>query len=139
MGTQSGSSPLARGLLEDVDTLPLDIRIIPARAGFTHQRVAGNVYGEDHPRSRGVYYTVNSVGLLYMGSSPLARGLLPPSCVIHATVGIIPARAGFTLPLRFSRVLVGDHPRSRGVYRLEISTETLKAGSSPLARGLRGK
>ena len=51
--------------------------IIPARAGFT--RAAGGVTAlpADHPRSRGVYLGMSrSLGEI-MGSSPLARGLLP--------------------------------------------------------------
>ena len=30
-----------------------------------------------------------------------------------------------------------DHPRSRGVYRLQVAREERLEGSSPLARGLR--
>ena len=30
--------------------------------------------------------------------------------------GIIPARAGFTTPMRSGTLTVADHPRSRGVY-----------------------
>ena len=50
-----GSSPLARGLPEDVVPGVVIVRIIPARAGFTP---AGTDFGatvKDHPRSRGVY------------------------------------------------------------------------------------
>ena len=50
-----GSSPLARGLLGLRLGQADDLRIIPARAGFTHARVIAHVWGEDHPRSRGVY------------------------------------------------------------------------------------
>ena len=52
----------------------------------------------------------------FLGSSPLARGLLCVAVSGLAGQGIIPARAGFTWggePLALS---VGDHPRSRGVY-----------------------
>jgi len=51
-----GSSPLARGLLVgDTTHVPVG-RIIPARAGFTHEEVQNGADAE--------------------GSSPLARGLL---------------------------------------------------------------
>ena len=50
------------------------------------------------------------------GSSPLARGLPPPTGAIRASSRIIPARAGFT----------------RNRHR----QGTRRAGSSPLARGL---
>ena len=51
----AGSSPLARGLLQDGDAHHSDIRIIPARAGFTEWLIFES---PDHS-----------------GSSPLARGL----------------------------------------------------------------
>ena len=71
------------------------------------------------------------------GSSPLARGL-PLSAPVCASVArIIPARAGFT-PRGVERALTpGDHPRSRGVYEYRVRGSEWRAGSSPLARGLR--
>ena len=51
-------------------------------------------------------------------------------------VGIIPARAGFTNLPTFSVLNNGDHPRSRGVYRMSRKTVPACDGSSPLARGL---
>ena len=91
-----GSSPLARGLLRHGWPFQVEVRIIPARAGFTlweKTRVSGHT---DHPRSRGVYPTTRDVVDRADGSSPLARGLpllphLPPQLP-----RIIPARAGFT-------------------------------------------
>ena len=52
---------------------------------------------QDHPRSRGVYFTLAEAVLVAHGSSPLARGLLGDVDVEHGVLGIIPARAGFTL------------------------------------------
>ena len=72
-----------------------------------------------------------------MGSSPLARGLLMRTFTIPTTLGIIPARAGFTLGGCRSRRLGEDHPRSRGVYVKVPSARQRRMGSSPLARGLR--
>ena len=77
----SGSSPLARGLQDDV-VCPRGWRgIIPARAGFTTDFPTFALTNKDHPRSRGVYTinctTVNSL----KGSSPLARGL--PDAVVY--------------------------------------------------------
>ena len=71
---------------------------------------------QDHPRSRGVYPRGNAFRISVMGSSPLARGL--PGIRAHPdqAVGIIPARAGFTVG--------GYHVQGKG------------SGSSPLARGL---
>ena len=92
----SGSSPLARGLLNGWHHDRGQHRIIPARAGFTrsagstattrpdHPRSRG-VYGRedrrppprrlDHPRSRGVYLGAGPLDTPAGGSSPLARGL----------------------------------------------------------------
>ena len=53
-----GSSPLARGLLNDrLDQLDAG-RIIPARAGFTPWRCGASPRSWDHPRSRGVYVAI---------------------------------------------------------------------------------
>ena len=70
----------------------------------------------DHPRSRGVYKWDVQPGDLVTGSSPLARGLLPPFHVTNITPRIIPARAGFTGELFIEAEGARDHPRSRGVY-----------------------
>ena len=72
------------------------------------------------------------------GSSPLARGLLATQFPDTTQRGIIPARAGFTLFLRRTVLLHSDHPRSRGVYQVPRGHPPDSAGSSPLARGLRG-
>ena len=54
----------------------------------------------------------------------------------HGMMRIIPARAGFTPPLRRRRRRRRDHPRSRGVYVLALRQYLPCRGSSPLARGL---
>ena len=91
-------------------------RIIPARAGFTDNPTDFQVYGKDHPRSRGVYLFYLRGNRMADGSSPLARGL-------HCAHG---------RPVRIPT----DHPRSRGVYRLGLGFGVEAEGSSPLARGL---
>ena len=52
------------------------------------------------------------------------------------SLGIIPARAGFTSAGRFRGDAEPDHPRSRGVYSPSSSKKPWGTGSSPLARGL---
>ena len=74
-----------------------------------------------------------------MGSSPLARGLLFTTFYPSPTPRIIPARAGFTVGGDGVGGVGGDHPRSRGVYRTAAGSSALAVGSSPLARGLRGR
>ena len=132
----AGSSPLARGLHLDAARRPDDVRIIPARAGFTRRRGRSAARSWDHPRSRGVYLVMVVMVVSYLGSSPLARGLRARSAPGGRRPGIIPARAGFTLPGGGRVVEVGDHPRSRGVYRSRTRGPRSPSGSSPLARGL---
>ena len=72
-----------------------------------------------------------------IGSSPLARGLLPSSARRRRPGRIIPARAGFTRVFTHEERTYRDHPRSRGVYDDFELADWLMEGSSPLARGLR--
>ena len=111
-----GSSPLARGLPRNLTMLPIEARIIPARAGFTSVPGAHHHPHQDHPRSRGVYNEYQSPAGVYTGSSPLARGLPvdEPDARVHDR--IIPARAGFTPSTHWVEGTLRDHPRSRGVY-----------------------
>ena len=113
---QLGSSPLARGLLQEREQALVRMGIIPARAGFTGDVSEKEDHVTDHPRSRGVYAGGCACG---------GRG-----------VGIIPARAGFTTR-SYPRFWLGtDHPRSRGVYSGLRPVGGRARGSSPLARGL---
>ena len=132
-----GSSPLARGLPGGALAAQGGDGIIPARAGFTRTGPARPPGAPDHPRSRGVYFFTDENIDVIPGSSPLARGLHALFGCVGEQGGIIPARAGFTtMPVNADNVL-GDHPRSRGVYlRLEL-VYGWSVGSSPLAGGVR--
>ena len=135
--TVPGSSPLARGLLDlhgDSDVL---VRIIPARAGFTKRAAAHRRTTQDHPRSRGVYWSMLGASSACGGSSPLARGLLSGEGRVQDVAGIIPARAGFTSDRPDNPSFNWDHPRSREVYENPLPWPHSPNGSSPLARGLR--
>ena len=132
-----GSSPLARGLRDAEREGPPTERIIPARAGFTTASGRPVPPASDHPRSRGVYPAPAPPTGRLVGSSPLARGLQRLHVEGVRGEGIIPARAGFTKHRRHRERRVGDHPRSRGVYRESMSQGRRGGGSSPLARGLR--
>ena len=134
--TLPGSSPLARGLPARGGHRPSPRRIIPARAGFTQPLSEWPQSPRDHPRSRGVYYSVWGPGTEVTGSSPLARGLLTLKVRSAVLAGIIPARAGFTRALGTRLRTLRDHPRSRGVYHSPDGALNVFEGSSPLARGL---
>ena len=131
-----GSSPLARGLLHRLVRVDLGGRIIPARAGFTPPWGRSGRERRDHPRSRGVYWRSTRTSQKGAGSSPLARGLPGTVPGSPAAGRIIPARAGFTRRWPRRRRAPPDHPRSRGVYTSSRTGTRLRAGSSPLARGL---
>ena len=132
-----GSSPLARGLRARPMGGIRAVRIIPARAGFTRARRRGSSRRRDHPRSRGVYRVTVYFDSGDSGSSPLARGLQCCHCTVAFEHGIIPARAGFTAQESGRKTEDADHPRSRGVYIVDGIVQSLRRGSSPLARGLR--
>ena len=70
------------------------------------------------------------------GSSPLARGLRMYWRSLIVNHRIIPARAGFTCGWPCFGGVLGDHPRSRGVYQFHAGHVSDPLGSSPLARGL---
>ena len=132
----TGSSPLARGLRSRRLSVFRRWRIIPARAGFTrHRRPSGRSW-RDHPRSRGVYLAGVDDDQAPGGSSPLARGLRGGWLIMSSDMGIIPARAGFTLDKGVGLLPSRDHPRSRGVYAYDKGAMDVRQGSSPLARGL---
>ena len=132
-----GSSPLARGLLKGTQRSAMPSRIIPARAGFTSRPRPAHHDSQDHPRSRGVYTSPQRLSSCGAGSSPLARGLPPVDEGEGEVLGIIPARAGFTPNNERKRRMFKDHPRSRGVYVMNVMLSENVPGSSPLARGLR--
>ena len=135
----SGSSPLARGLHLRRHGPGTDLRIIPARAGFTLSMVNVPFDNTDHPRSRGVYINCGRMSIAGQGSSPLARGLPIGALDSSIKCRIIPARAGFTQGNSTPPQLLADHPRSRGVYVRSHWGKHYRSGSSPLARGLRGE
>ena len=136
-GRIRGSSPLARGLPRAARSASTSAGIIPARAGFTTVAEGLDMGSEDHPRSRGVYRGDSHSPLGRQGSSPLARGLRDESIAVTHDPRIIPARAGFTRRTVITADDIADHPRSRGVYRCCRPRTRGRAGSSPLARGLR--
>ena len=90
-----------------------------------------------HPRSRGEHPRLDYVPRLELGSSPLARGARTPWESKTAAMGLIPARAGSTAPLRRCLSPRRAHPRSRGEHAKPVNITGGIKGSSPLARGAR--
>ena len=111
-----GSSPRVRGLLVRQLLAHIELRIIPARAGFTG----------------GAGWCARC----HAGSSPRVRGLPhrgQPPCQEER---IIPARAGFTPANAATLAVATDHPRACGVYDRNPRKSTQNHGSSPRVRGL---
>ena len=130
-----GSSPLARGTHHDRAHQLCRPGLIPARAGNTCTcMIRGPLMGA-HPRSRGEHELAAAQVENAKGSSPLARGTHPrhanPSCLR----GLIPARAGNTLPRAVESQTPRAHPRSRGEHVAFGALLDDGVGSSPLARG----
>ena len=131
-----GSSPRVRGLQHDDHPQTQAVRIIPARAGFTGASWSISMTGADHPRACGVYLHSRQ-GLAFLaGSSPRVRGLLPSPLPLFVSLGIIPARAGFTFMSALASARPTDHPRACGVYDIATDSDRLTRGSSPRVRGL---
>ena len=73
--TETGSSPLSRGIHFASHNLGNLTRIIPALAGNTRTTRMERALQSDHPRSRGEYVRDNGHGRMHEGSSPLSRGI----------------------------------------------------------------
>ena len=131
----AGSSPHARGALDVLRERQLVVGIIPACAGSTPRRPRCNRRRRDHPRMRGEHAAFYDDLIAYPGSSPHARGALPPAAVAFWPSGIIPACAGSTLRRGDTGRLKGDHPRMRGEHRVPCEPPQEGRGSSPHARG----
>ena len=107
------------------DDLENEYRIIPARAGFTRLTRTTWPRSTDHPRSRGVYASLEAAACHYDGSSPLARGLLQRPQGGRIGCRIIPARAGFTsTPRRWRARRPGSSPLARGLPKINELTES---------------
>ena len=131
----SGSSPLVRGQLFLLAEGRNRFRIIPARAGPTGPAHVHGLPDADHPRSCGANRTPRPRSSTLTGSSPLVRGQLAWSGLLHSGLRIIPARAGPTKASSNSCATATDHPRSCGANAIGQAFQPVADGSSPLVRG----
>ena len=139
MVTIGGSSPLARGTRRPDVPARKGTRLIPARAGNTHPCRHPTEARPAHPRSRGEHRRVSGLYGSPVGSSPLARGTPAQFAHPSASNRLIPARAGNTAASSPSVATSAAHPRSRGEHLMYSRISSLMVGSSPLARGTRGR
>ena len=112
------------------------VGIIPAHAGSISLRLCRICARRDHPRSCGEYLVIANSLMIFLGSSPLMRGVSLHAVHDVTDYGIIPAHAGSI----FKRVMIvtkwGDHPRSCGEYMVMAVDDRTAQGSSPLMRGV---
>ena len=118
----------------------VDVRkpgIIPAYAGNTNGWTGWYHCGRDHPRVCGEHCRFHVQGHVFEGSSPRMRGTHGSCRWLPISVGIIPAYAGNTLPIKLTECPKRDHPRVCGEHICSGSYVITVPGSSPRMRGTR--
>ena len=133
---EPGSPPLARGVLRPVKVRVLIPGITPACAGSTLCYEYRKIWHQDHPRLRGEYVVRTPRETPYLGSPPLARGVLTSRGYACSYARITPACAGSTILQCRKKQSMKDHPRLRGEYQAEARVKQYGYGSPPLARGV---
>ena len=116
VATMTGSSPRARGTLNNLFGFVGHDRIIPACAGNTPPGMIPAAPETDHPRVRGEHRTQRDSGSPSCGSSPRARGTQGHHQAGQGHQRIIPACAGNTPYKAICRSMLADHPRVRGEH-----------------------
>ena len=135
----SGTSPRARGKLSRFRCCTRKIRNIPACAGKTGAVGFCWSVAEEHPRVRGENTRIQRCYQTKHGTSPRARGKLRDQSNFLPPRGNIPACAGKTGDSRVHDVRLEEHPRVRGENTGMTSTTHTAIGTSPRARGKRGR
>ena len=130
-----GSSPRVRGPPVNTVWITVHTGLIPASAGTTRMDWVPKYPSTAHPRECGDHLTIYGQGILEQGSSPRVRG--PPEGGLFGggLVGLIPASAGTTQPLRPRYSSVTAHPRECGDHGRVRFLAWIGWGSSPRVRG----
>ncbi len=130
-----GSSPQARGALEQPREHRAEDGLIPAGAGSTASARMTRSWRAAHPRRRGEHGGAPGVARVGDGSSPQARGAHGPVGEVRGGLGLIPAGAGSTNCSSWLTTGPLAHPRRRGEHgNIEVYPGP-RGGSSPQARG----
>ena len=130
-----GSSPRVRGAARGQCPDGRHHGIIPARAGSSPRCARDRRRCRDHPRACGEQPSEFTIPALFAGSSPRVRGADLDGGLGVVCHGIIPARAGSSLPLRLRYLPRRDHPRACGEQYGSMRGDLLAQGSSPRVRG----
>ena len=133
--TLIGSSPHARGTLDDAQFHFLTSRFIPACAGNAPGLPTGPAARPVHPRMRGERTFEFEPLITPAGSSPHARGTRGVGRLGVDHVRFIPACAGNAPLPECSLWRWPVHPRMRGERDVELHQRPVELGSSPHARG----
>ena len=131
----AGSSPRVRGKRRAAASSTCPPRLIPARAGKTPVHRHRDIQPRAHPRACGENDRTYTVKAGSNGSSPRVRGKRAGCTAPPGASGLIPARAGKTVPRSGARIRSGAHPRACGENPVGRSTAARWAGSSPRVRG----
>ena len=134
---RGGSSPRLRGALPADRPRGAADGLIPAPAGSTLYRLAGQARPRAHPRACGEHQSRIDQLLRVLGSSPRLRGARHARRHPCLRRGLIPAPAGSTRtgPSRPARE--GAHPRACGEHQEIPAHAGVITGSSPRLRGAR--
>ena len=110
-------------------------RIIPAHAGNSDPLTSTSRRGTDHPRACGeLFRNLGTLGSLF-GSSPRMRGTQAQRIEELVEHRIIPAHAGNSMDMAWSRLAQADHPRACGELDGHGVVSSRSGGSSPRMRG----
>ena len=130
-----GSSPRGRGKRSWRPRRAWCGRLIPARAGKTLLATPQANLGRAHPRAGGENAQGHILTRSFEGSSPRGRGKHTLVRLSSLVAGLIPARAGKTLPSQHPGRAATAHPRAGGENRDVMIIPSRRWGSSPRGRG----
>ena len=133
----AGSSPPVRGALPARMGQHRYLGLIPACAGSTFGHMLVRENDRAHPRPCGEHRRAPSRSSNQPGSSPPVRGALLAQHNLGFLLGLIPARAGSTVPDSAREAGNRAHPRPCGEHADIYKINPVDAGSSPPVRGAR--
>ena len=134
-GRQAGSPPRVRGKGMRIRDYDPDFGITPACAGKRSTRPPAQCRRWDHPRVCGEKGNIIEAEKPIEGSPPRVRGKDGIISIKPCSLGITPACAGKSYPVKRQSCRTEDHPRVCGEKDLMYSTISFTSGSPPRVRG----